>query len=496
MIKTTANLENLSGSIFAMFRFIDILFILDIFFLLFISIKNLEKYKGFKRNIPSFVLLFFIPILYLIYAHYKVDILNKGYPNQMLFKRSWTQNQTMASLTPIGYHLFDFYNYHKDSKPYIMSTAEKEEVNNWINKKAEPLPNNKYKGILKDKNLILLQVESLENFVINLKIEGEEITPNLNNLLSNSLYFNNFYEQTHNGTTSDGELLANTSLYPLRIGSTFFRYPNNTYINSLPNIMERLGYKTLAVHPDKGSYWNWLNSLKSIGFDECYDASYFNMDEVIGLGLSDKSFLNQLIPLLKNQPEPFYSFSITLTSHSPFYMPEEHRKLNLPKSLDESRLGKYFQSIAYTDSQIGSFINSLEKIGLLDNSVLVIYGDHEGVHKFFSDEIEDTMDLYKLENNDLKVPFIIYSKDLNGEEISTIGGQVDMLPTLAYLMGAEKEDYMYTSFGRNLLNTNKNYVITSRGKYIGDDISEEDKLFYIKGLDYSDKIIRSNFFKE
>lgn len=496
MFKITGNLENLGDSILAMFRPIDILFIIDIFILCYIFYKSRSQYRNFRKNISSFLLLSLIPTLYLGYAHYKIDILDKGYSNQMLFKRSWAQNQTMASLTPIGYHIFDFYNYYKDSKPYIMSTEEKETLSNWINKKAEPFPENKYKGLLKGKNLILLQVESLENFVIKLKVDGEEITPNLNNLLTNSIYFDNFHEQTHNGTTSDGELLANTSLYPLRVGSTFFRYPNNTYINSLPNIMSRLGYKTLAAHPDKGSYWNWLNSLKSIGFEECYDVSYFNIDEVIGLGLSDKSFLKQLSSLLAKQPKPFYSFSITLTSHSPFFIPEEFRTLNLPSKLEESKLGKYFQSIKYTDVQIGEFIKSLEVSGLLEDSAVVIYGDHEGVHKFFSDEISSISKDYGIKNNNLEVPFIIYSKDLKGETLSTIGGQVDILPTLSYLLGTEIEDYMYTSMGRNLLNTKESYVITSKGDYIGDSNIKEEMDFYIKGLDYSDKIIRGNFFKE
>ncbi|MBC2396635.1 LTA synthase family protein [Clostridium tetanomorphum] len=496
MLKATSNLNNLGDSIWAMSRKIDIMFLIDILILIFLCIKHSNVYKYYKKNFLSFCILFILSISYLCYAHYKIDILKKGYENQFLFRNSWSQNQTMASLTPIGYHIFDVYRFYKESQPYIMSTDEKNNIANWFKTKSEILPDNKYKGLLKNKNLIVLQIESLENFVIGRKINGEEITPTLNKLLKNSLYFDNYIEQTYNGTTSDAELLTNTSLYPVRSGSTFFRYPGNAYINSLPNIMKRLGYSTVAIHPDKGSYWNWLPSLKSIGFDKCFDSSSFNIDEIIGLGLSDESFLKQLPEILENEQQPFYSFSITLTSHSPFNIPEKYKELKLNDSFNGSKIGGYFQSIRYTDKQIGNFINILDKKGLLNNSVLVIYGDHEGVHKFFSDEVNSMQNKESWWDNNLEVPLIIYSKDIKGETISTIGGQVDLLPTISYLMGANSSDYLLTSIGRNLLNTNFNFAVTSNRKYIGKEYKSFHKEFFLNGIDISDKIIRANYFKK
>jgi phosphoglycerol transferase MdoB-like AlkP superfamily enzyme len=136
--------------------------------------------------------------------------------------------------------------------------------------------------LLKGKNLIFIQLESFENFVIGQKINNQEITPNLNRFLKNSIYFDSIEEQVHLGTSSDSDLLVNASVYPVRSGSTFFRYPDNTY-NSLPKLLEKSGYSTLAIHPDKGAYWNWMPALKSMGFQKCIDASYFNMTEFIGL---------------------------------------------------------------------------------------------------------------------------------------------------------------------------------------------------------------------
>lgn len=497
MLSYTSNLDNLGESVFAMARPVDILFVIDIFLIIFLSIKNLESYKNFKRDLKGFLLLFLVPIIYLTYAHYKIDIYQRAYENQFLFRKAWAQNQTMTNLTPIGYHIYDLYDFYKESKPYILTNDEKKEAENWIKNKNENLPDNEYKGMFKGKNLLVLQVESLENFVIGQSINGQEITPTLNKIIKNSFYFNNFHEQTHNGTTSDGELITNTSVLPVRSGATFFRYPTNTYENSLPNIMKRMGYKTLAAHPDKGSYWNWLQSLKSIGFDECMDSSKFNQDDMIGLGLSDESFLKQLSGVIEKQPQPFFNFSITLTSHTPFSLPEKDKELNLPNELNNHMVGKFMQAANYTDKHIGLFLDELDKKGILDNTVVVIYGDHEGVNKFFGDEVKNIKNGEPwFQGNDLRVPLIIYSKDLNGKTIETLGGQVDTLPTLAYLFGAEKEDYAHTSIGRNLLNTKKDFTVLDTRRIKSNNMSPEEQNEMLKAIDLSDKLIRANYFKK
>lgn len=497
MLNMTSNLNNLEDSVFAMFRPVDFLFLIDIILLIAFSIKNKKLYKDYKRSFSCFLVLLLIPMLYLGYAHKKVDKMHRAYENQILFAGSWTPNQTMSSLTPIGFHIFELYDYIKEYKPCVLSDSDKKEIKNFYNNKAEVLPDNEYKAMFKGKNLIILQVESLENFVIGQKVNGEEITPSLNKLLKNSMYFNNFHEQTYNGTTSDAELITNTSVFPVRKGSTFFRYGGNTYKNSFPNIMESLGYNTLATHPDNGSYWNWYIALKSMGFNKCLDSSAYKIDETIGLGLSDGSYLRQLSGIIEKEPQPFYSFSITLTSHTPFILPEKYKSLNLPSNIKNSEIGKYFQCINYTDKHIGLFMEELNKKGILDNSVVVITGDHEGVHKFFDDEINAMKDKESWWiNNDRKVPLIIYSKNMEGKTISTIGGQADLLPTLSYLMGADPKQYTYTSMGRNILNTKKNYSILSNRTYVGTYSNENEKEELLKSIDLSDEIVRANYLKK
>ncbi|HZK86302.1 MAG TPA: LTA synthase family protein [Desulfosporosinus sp.] len=490
----SSNLDNLSMSIISMLRPVDLVFGIDVIFLIVAGYKVAPRFKSAVRSFPVFLLLILSSSSYLFVNHLVVDVYG-GNSNNFLFRCSWAPNQTMSNLSPLGYHIFDTYNYWEKSKPLLLSVQDKKVVEAWFSDKKENLPVNNYEGKFQGKNLIVLQVESLENFVIGRSINGQEITPNLNKLLKHSLYFSNFYEQVWNGTSSDSDLMTNTSVYPVREGSTFFRFPGNTY-NSLPKILASHGYHTLAIHPDKGGYWNWRQALTSIGFQRTIDEGYFNMDEQIGLGISDGSYLRQVGTIIKEEKLPFYTFLVTLTSHAPFDLPAQYRGMDLDPVLGETKLGGYFQSIHYTDQQIGAFMEKLDKDGLLDNTAIALYGDHTGVHKFYDDEIKQMKnpESWWLEGYN-KVPLIIYSKGMTSEEIKTTGGQIDTMPTLAYLMGVDRKQYEGTVMGRNLLNTEKDFVVLSSGQLLGTLSSAKEREDAKLGVGIADKLIRSNYFK-
>lgn len=493
LLKQFANLDNLGGSIASMFHTIDLVFIIDIVFFIFLAVRNKKLYKNVERNVFLFIFVLTISITYVVYDHYKVDVYGRGFENQRIWKGSWSPNQTLSNLGPIGYHINDIFVYFDECKEYVLSDSEKKEIKQWYDKKQENLPDNKYKGMFKGKNLIVLQVESLESFMIGKKINGQEITPNINKLLKDSMYFPNVYEQVWNGTSSDCDLMINTSVSPVRSGSTFFRYPANKY-NSLPNLLENRGYSSLAIHPDKGAYWNWMQALYSIGFNKCIDESSFKGDEFIGLGISDGTYLKQVVPMISKQKKPFYTFMVTLTSHCPFDLPSNLKELNLEKRFRGTKLGASFQAFHYTDKHIGLFLENIDKEIGLDNTVVVITGDHTGVHKFYQDEISKIKpsDSWWAEKN-MKVPFIVYSKGSKGEVININGGQLDIMPTIAYLMGIEEKDFSHTAMGRILVKTNKNYTFLATRKFIGKGTKEEEEQT-LKTIDLGDKLIRSNYF--
>lgn len=495
LLTQTANLDNMGGTISSMFSGMDFLFLLDfIIFPIFIFIFRKPLLNTKKRASITFFILMISSLIYIFYIPFNLYILKNEDVNNSYIFDNYDPTNTAQYFSPIGYHLFDLYHVYKDSKPYELTEEEIKQIDTFFSQK-ENLPNNNYAGMFKDKNILVIQVESLESFIINKEINGQAITPVMNQLINTGLYFPNIYEQVNEGTSSDADLMINTSMFPLRRGSTFFRYPNTKY-NSLPLLLEEKNYETIAIHPDKGSFWNYANGLKGIGFNKFVDSYSFNIDEEIGLGISDESYFKQVVPMLKELKEPFYAFTVTLTSHGPFDLPEEKRVFNLDDELNQNELGGYFESVKYTDTQIGMFLELLDKEGLLDNTVVVIEGDHTGVHKYYNssiDKLSNKEDWY-LDDGNHTVPFIIWSKDMTeGKTFDTIGGQVDIMPTLLYLMGVENDKYIHTSLGRNLLNTNKSFAVLTNLEVVSENITDEEKELYKNIVELSDKMIRSNY---
>lgn len=476
------------------FKPIDLLFLLDfvILFLVykFTGLKNVKYKSSLKTRLIAFISVFGISAIVIGFGHYYLDIAKKS--DKVLFRIAWAPFQTFSDISPLGYHGYDIYYY--TNKEMTLTDAEKNEIKTWFDENKEDLPDNKYKGMFEGKNLIAIQVESLENFVIGQKVYGQEITPHINKLLKNSLYFDNIKEQNNSGISSDCDLMVNTSMLPVRNGSTFFGYPWTEY-NTLQDLLNSKGYNTISTHPEVPGNWNWAEAHKSFKADKIWDASQFDQSEVIGLGMSDESYLKQIGDKLKNEKQPFYTFLVTLTSHGPFEVPEDKQYLNLPEDLNENMLGAYFQSVRYTDEAIGKFINQLKEEGLLENTVIMLYGDHCGVHKFYEDDIKDSPlegDWWK--DNEKEIPFMIYNPSIKGETISKEGGQIDFLPTIAYLLGFNRDAFDSTAMGRVLVNTNRNAIILNDGKIVGNPTPKE-KAHLEKSFNIADMVIQGNYFK-
>lgn len=477
------------------FRLVDLAFLID-FIILFLVYKfakieeeEIEK-KTYLRAIKA-LCVFLISAFVIGFGHYFIDIKQMGF-GRNLFSLSWAPFQTFSDMSPLGYHGFDFYFYKDKNK--ALTSDETNDIENWFNNNKENLQDNKYKSMFEGKNVIAIQVESLENFVIGKKVNGQEITPNLNKILSNSLYFDNIYEQNNSGTSSDADLLVNTSIFPIRKERAFLAYPWTKY-NSFQNLLNDKGYTTISTHAELPGSWNWAEPHKSFGTDKIWDSTEFNMDEVIGPGLSDESYLKQVAGKLKTENEPFYTFIATLTSHGPFEIPNDKKYLDLSKELDENMLGGYFQSVRYADEAIGNFFGELEKNNKLDNTVIMIYGDHCGVHKFYEDKIQDSpLDGDWWKDNHKKIPFIVYSKDLNPEVISKAGGQSDFLPTMSYLLGIDRSEFENSSMGRVLVNTERDTAILNSGDIMGTPKDESEVNHLKDTFKIADFIIEKNYF--
>ncbi|WP_236910511.1 LTA synthase family protein [Clostridium sp. Cult1] len=381
----------------------------------------------------------------------------------------------------------ELFTYHaKDIKKAIM----KEDITNTMTLTAKDieelklrtkLVEGKYTGLGKGKNLIVIQVESLQNFVINHYYEGQEVTPNLNKLVKEkgSLYFNNYYQLIGRGNTSDAEFVTHNSLYPSMEEPTYTQYVDNTFYG-LPWILRDNGYTAWAFHGYEKEFWNRNNAYINQGFQRFISQDDYDLVETIGFGITDGEFFKQSMDYLKKldklDDNPFYAFMITLTSHNPFKMPEEYQILNIKAEHKDTLLGNYIQSVHYLDKALGEFIEELKKEGLYDESLLVIYGDHFAINslnkddqKMMTDYLGYTYDLDEM----MKVPLIIHIPDLETNvTLNRVGSMLDFMPTILNIMGYENEKGLM--FGRDLINyEGQNFVAPQTYALKGSIITDE-----------------------
>ena len=482
------------------FRSRMLLFIIDLVLLpiLYILFRKYTKdwYFGkVKYRVIAFLLTFLVPSGCVLGKYYLYDVKDITNGEKGFLRVAWTPTSGIFRATPLGYHFFDIYKTLVLDKDIKLSNEEKQEVKNWLDANYENLPDNQYKGELKGKNLVVLQIESLEDFVINKKIDGQEITPTLNSILKNSYYFPNIYEENLTGFSSDADLMVNTGMLPITNTATSFAYPSRT-LTTLPSILEKNGYTTVSAHPEVAGSWNWGEVHHSLlKFQNSYTLYDFNEDEIIGLGISDKSYLTQLATKAGDLKQPFYLFTVTLTNHGPFEIDDAHTTIKIPSEIEGTLIGQYFKTVRYTDEAIKMFMDKLKEEGRFDDTVFVIYGDHAGPNKYYKDQLKDVNfdgNYWKL--NEKKVPLIIYNPSIQGKTIETKGGLIDVMPTVSYLLGVN-DSSLRNVIGRNLLNTNRNIVALPEGEVAGEAKSQDELNHVKKSYDISTKIIRSDYFK-
>lgn len=317
-----------------------------------------------------------------------------------------------------------------------------------------------YQGLAKGKNLIVIQMESFQNFVVGATYNGQELTPNINALLKkDTIYFNYYYANIGKGNTVDAEFTSLNSLYPVIDRESYSLYTTNTF-NGLPWLMRNQGYSTLAIHGYEGSFWNRESAYPYQGFENFYSQEDLISDEIIGLGISDKSMFHQSISILEKQKEPFFSFIVTLTNHHPYILPEELATIELLEEDQGTAFGSYLQTVAYTDAAIGEFIKELKEAGLYNDTVIALYGDHHGLNSNMGENYEKVSNFIgKSYDYDemFKVPMIVHIPNSGvTDTISTTGGQIDFLPTMANLYDIKiPQPYI---MGRDLVNSDSGFV--------------------------------------
>jgi lipoteichoic acid synthase len=344
-------------------------------------------------------------------------------------------------------------------------------------------PNAKYFGAAKGMNVIYLHLESFQNFLINYKLNGEEVTPFLNSLTKdeNTMYFDNFFHQTGQGKTSDAEFMLENSIFGLPQGSAFITKAQNTY-QAAPSILKDYGYTSAVFHGNNGSFWNRNVIYKSFGFDNFFDASYYDTSsskDMAEYGLLDKPFYEQSESLLSSLPQPFYTKFITVGNHYPYKINQDLVTIDKANTGDVS-VDDYFQTARYTDEAIKQVFNQLKELGLYDNSMIVLYGDHYGISDNHKKAMGQVMgkEITPYESANLqRVPLFIHVPGMQGGTNHTYGGQTDLLPTLLHLLGIDTKNFI--QFGSDLLSEEHNEIVPFRnGGFVSPAIYSINGKFY------------------
>ncbi|WP_108995207.1 LTA synthase family protein [Paenibacillus agaridevorans] len=347
-------------------------------------------------------------------------------------------------------------------------------------------------GSAKGKNVILVQMESFQNFLIDLKIDGQEITPVMNALAHGNYYFPRFYQQVGQGNTSDAEFVVNTSFYVPPDGPATQIYAKKE-LPSMARLLESHGYDTATFHTNDVDFWNREDLYQGLGFNRYYDKAFFGEgNDELWFGPSDEVLYDKTAKELQRMdagPDPFYAHVISMSAHNPFSLPEEKQKMVLPERYEGTYVGDYIQSQNYADYCLGIFLEDLRERGLLEDSLLLFYGDHRGLPVFSLDEedrvlLEEIFGGTYVEREMINVPFIIAGEGVTTPaEFQQLGGQVDILPTLANLLGLSMKEQIH--FGQDLLNQ-KHYNLLPQRYYLPTGSFVNNEELFLPGSGFED----------
>lgn len=429
-------------------------------------------------------------------------------------------NDAIASIQPKINSLFGYDQAKKTFKDYFKDKREHKD--------------NRYTNIFEGKNVIVIHGESLQTNLMDLSFNDKEVTPNLNKLASEGMFFSNFYSPVSVGTSSDAELMFNTSLMPTKSGTAFVSYSNRTY-NATPKLLKEKGYYTFSMHGNNADFWNRRAMHKSLGYDRFYSKEDYNVTEenTVGLGINDYAFFDQSVEKIKKISEKndkWYGLLMMLSNHTPFAEVDKYGEFPVDIKetvtnengqteevtypyMEGTKLGNYFKSAHYADGAIGELMDRLEEEGLLDNTVVIIYGDHDArlprsdYNRLYNYDKETDSILDKTDPNykeydsyqyelGRKVPLIIWTKDMKGtdlnKEYTNVMSMYDVEPTLGNMFGYYNE----YALGHDIFDIkDQNIVVFPNGNWLTNKVyynSQKEEYLSLTNEAVSEDEIKKN----
>ncbi len=488
------NLKDFTASVCDASRWMDLFFPLSTLFAGFVW----WKYgRNESAEVPGsrFPLRYFLLILVTGLLSFGLIEMKRGY--KAAFES--LQNANMHTCGTPMYTVFGslYYDYLREQVVY---TPEIEKhINTWLADKPawKSLP---IEIEVRD-NCILILAESLESWVLEKTVEGNEITPYLNKLLKDSttLYAPYVLTQVKGGRSIDAQLLFDTGLLPIANGAYSTKFPSSYYPSVVKAFKEKYpGARAYGLTVDKRIVWNQNIVAPMFGYDQLLDKQSFILDERVGphKKLGDVSFFRQCADKIEdgvvwNKDGHTFLQCVTYSGHNPFILPKELKNIFFSAEIPQ-RMNDYMTMANYTDRAIGLFIERLKQSGILNNTMVVVTGDHEGLADARS-MLCDTKAGKGLVSDQQFTPLIIINSPV-GMRYEKVMGQVDIYPTLLSLLGLD--NYAWKGLGRSILDPDKKaFAIDPNYKVVGDagDVSDEELRFAKDAWTVSDMIIRCDY---
>ncbi|HEF1851859.1 TPA: LTA synthase family protein [Bacillus cereus] len=473
----TSNFGQLGGSIIEILNYKIILAFVDIVFF-FILLKKKSLVFKTERVTHSTRLLYFLLTIGVFFAN--LHLAEKERPE--LLTRSFDRVMLVKNLGLYTHQVYDLTLQVKaGSQKALADSSKLQETENYVKaNQSEPNPN--MFGAAKGKNVIVVTLESLQTFLIGASVNGQEVTPFLNEFINESYYFDNFFHQTGQGKTSDSEFLIDTSLYPLNRGAVFFTHGNNDY-TATPEILRQQGYFTSVFHANNATFWNRNIMYSTLGYDRYYNELDYKITPETNLnwGLKDIEYFDQSVDILKTVNQPFYARFLTLTNHYPFTYDEDTKFIE-PYNSGNGVFDRYIVTARYLDESIKKFIERLKAEGLYDNSIIVLYGDHYGISEKHNRAMAQFLEKDQITEFDTlnlhRTPLYIHIPgQTEGQTISKPTGQIDMKPTILNLLGVDSTNDI--RFGHDMFSDEyTGFVVLRDGSFVTDKYAYKNNTFY------------------
>ena len=387
-------------------------------------------------------------------------------------------------------------------------------INNYI-KNKDITDYNSHTGMFEGKNVIVIMMESTNDIIIN-----KDLYPNFYKLYSEGISFKNNYSPRNSCATGNNEFSGMTGLYTIQNNCTANIFSNNTYFTSIFNIFKNAGYRATSMHDYTEQYYVRNIIHKNLGSEAYYNANDLNIKyyNEYKNWASDEDFMNAAMDITLNDTsnKPFMLWLTTVSGHQPYKVSsvEGDKYLSITEGTDYSmELRRYMSKLKTFDNGLGILLDKLKASGKLDDTVIVMYGDHYPYglkNKDISSVLTYDLDDYEVE----RVPMVIYNSTIKSEVVEKYSSYINLTPTLAnlfnldydprYYMGTDvfSDDYLnMVAFADGSWKNADVYYNASSGsiKYYTSNEYTTDELIRINNIvtnrmQISESIIRNNYF--